>query len=198
MNRPRTSVSESNRTIAKVLASAFATERPAVHAYWDDDHVSKMAIVECKDSPQPGVSSYATIGVSDCPLYKDKSEYPVRVELVGACASNCEHFANMLATAGFCIINTKWFCAPGVIYPGVVSMYNASATMKPAMFVPPFLWSDSLSALKLQDKTVAFLMMIPISEEEYQFAEAKGSGALESAFELKQIDVFDIHRESIF
>ncbi len=191
-------MSESNRTIARVLASAFDREKPEVHAYWDDDHVNKIAIVKCKDSPQPGLSSYATIGVSDHPLYKGESEYQVRVELVGACESDCDQFANMLATAGACIINSRWFCAPGMIYPDIVSMYNASATMKHVMFVPPFLWSESLKTLELEEKTVTFLMMIPISEDEYRFAEAKGVNALEAALELKRIDFLDIHRASIF
>ena len=36
----------------------------------------------------------------------------------------------ILSTAAFCIINSKWFCYPGAIFPDIVSMYLKSSKIK--------------------------------------------------------------------
>ncbi len=40
--------------------------------------------------------------------------------------------------------------------------------------------------------------MVPIAGAEYRFAERKGPDALEAALKLKQVDIFNIQRPSIF
>jgi antitoxin YqcF len=191
-------VSYSTREVARTIATAFKTEKPAVYNYYDDNRQSRLAVAQCRDRPQQGLTSYATLGLSDFPLFKGREEYQARLELVGACSSSCESFGNIVATAGFCVINSKWFCAPGTIFPNLVSMYCLSSTMRHCMFVSPFIWEEELRTLYLPDKTIAWLLLVPISEAEYQFAESKGSRQLELALEMKQIDMFDIERPSIF
>ena len=111
-------------------------------------------------------------------------------------ASTVKDFANVMATAAFCIINTDWSIHPGAIFPNVLGMYKCSDTMKHLMFVPPFLWED-LETLSLDSKTVAWLLAVPISDEEYQYAMDNGTDALEKLFEEEQIDLFNIDRESV-
>jgi hypothetical protein len=41
--------------------------------------------------------------------------------------------------------------------------------MQHIMFVEPFLWADKLVPLKLESKTVHWLLAIPISESEIQY-----------------------------
>ena len=94
-------------------------------------------------------------------------------------------------------MNSKWSCSPGTIFPDVVDMYGCSTTLKHLMFVSPFLWDEKLETLELPSKTVDWLLAVPISEMEYQFAQAEGSGRLEDLFEEYQIDIFDINRPSV-
>lgn len=189
-------ISNNNKTIAKTSAAVFGGS-PTVTCYWDEDKSNSIDLLSCNDRPQGGVVSYATIGLSDYALLKDGIDIGVRTEIVGACASSCTAFANIISTAAFCVINSKWYCAHGVVFPDIVSTYKCSSTMEHLFFVSPFLWEDEFKTLELDSKTVAWLMAIPISEAEYQIVESKGSDHLEDLFEEKQIDIFDINRPSV-
>jgi antitoxin YqcF len=189
-------VSEINKTIAKHIAAAFG-QKPRVTRYWDNDKKAHVDIAEATDQPQTGVTSYGTIGLSDAPLMRDGKEYPARLELVGACASSFTNFGNVLATAAFCIINSKWFCAPGIIFPDVVKMYAPKSPLHHLMFVPPFLWEEKLTTLEAPEKTVTWLLVVPISDSELAFAEKEGPSKLEDVFEQRGIDIFDISRAPV-
>lgn len=69
--------------------------------------------------------------------------------------------------------------------------------MKHVMFVPPFLWEEDLELLEFSNKNVTWLMTLPISEGELQVAEQHGPDHLQDLLESKQIDIFDIKRESV-
>jgi hypothetical protein len=189
------SVSQDNKFIANTAARAFGGQ-PKVTRFWDDAHKRFVDILTCRDRPQTGVISYATIGLSDWPLEMDGKAYEVRAEFVGVCGSSFRSFDNALATAAFCVINSKWFCYPGAIFHDVLKMYEASQTMQHFLFVPPFLWEKDLKTLDFSEKRVAWLLAVPIAEAERQFAEANGSDKLESLFVERQIDIFDLNRAS--
>lgn len=191
-----TKPSPDRRAIAKAAAAAFASS-PDVNRYRDDQDKASIDILACADSPWAGVTSYATIGVSESPLVKDGKELNVRAELVGVCGSQYDGFANSLATAAFCVINSGWLVAPGVIFPDVLSMYEVSRTMRHLLFLPPFLWNDQLQTLNLGGKQVAWLLAIPISEDELRLAQTEGVPALEGLFEKQQTDIFDLQRVSV-
>jgi hypothetical protein len=189
-------VSSENKQLAKRIATAFGG-LPKVGRFWDDGHKSNVDILSCADRPEKGVVSYSTIGLSDWPLYDAGEEYGVRVEFVGACGSSFAQFENMLATAAFYVINSKKFCYPGAIFENIIPMYRASSPMKHFLFVPPFLWEGKLETLKLNAKQVAWLLVVPISDSEKEYAETSGPDALERLFEEKQIDIFDLDRASV-
>lgn len=188
--------SNDNRTLAKMVAAAFGGN-PNVRRFWDDHHENHVDILDCKDRPQVGVSSFATLGLSDSPLCLDGAEYAVRAELVGACGNSFSDFDHAMATAAFCVMNSKWFCAPGVVFPDVLSMYSCSPTMKHILFVPPFLWEDELKTMKFETKNVAWLLVVPISEEEREYGIVNGFDALEDLLMGNKIDVFDLRRASV-
>jgi antitoxin YqcF len=106
-------VTSQQRRLAEHTALAMRVEKPPVHRFWDENKESSVFILEATDRPQDGVASYATIGLSDRPLMFKRREFDTRVELVDACGSAFSGFANVLATAAFCVINSGWFCAPG-------------------------------------------------------------------------------------
>lgn len=188
------SVSESNKKMARTLAGAFGGQ-PEVIRYWDEKKCSSVDVLICNNAPQKNVCTYGTIGLSDHPIEKDGAEIAVRVELVAAFGSSFEEAANVISTAAFCVMNSKWEIGPGVIFPDVVSMYRKKSEMKHVLFSSPFLW-ENLTTQRFEDKTVAWLMLIPVSEKEYQFAEMNGAAALEDLFVSKQIDLFNLDRVS--
>jgi len=111
------SISDSNKRIVSVATQSFATAS-TIKAYWDDNRQSSIEILSCPGSPHAGVTSFSTLGLSDHPIPNGRKQLPLRVELVGACGSQFDEFANILASAAFCIINSNWLCHPGAMVTG--------------------------------------------------------------------------------
>ena len=76
-------------------------------------------------------------------------------------------------------------------------MYYPDVSMKHLYFTAPFIWEDSLSAIELKTKKVAFLLGVPISEQEKDYAVENSPHDLEAILEKENIDIFDLHRESV-
>jgi antitoxin YqcF len=62
--------------------------------------------------------------------------------------------------------------------------------------VQPSLWDERLASRVVGAKTVAWLMAVPVSEAEANFAEQNGLDALETRFEQREVDVTDLERGS--
>jgi hypothetical protein len=193
-------VSQGSRELARYAAGVFGG-KPEVSRFFADGNTSRhVDILVAQDAPLKGVRSYATLGLSEWPVYRNGVDFGVRIELVGACRAKHKHFDNALATAAFDIINSKQFCAPGVIFPDVLAMYKASKTMKHFFFVPPFLWGSKGPVLQRVEggrRKVEWLMVVPISDAEAQFAQQEGPVKLEELFVREQIHVFDLERKSV-
>lgn len=191
------SVTTEQKEIARYTASALGVENPPISHFLDDTKRSAVYVIKASDIPQIGVTSYATVGLSDHKIMRDGKEFGVRVEILGACGSAVPEFDNVLATLAFFVINSGWFCAPGVIFPDVISMYKHSITMSDVYFAYPFLWEDRLKSTRIGNKTVAWLLAVPISKRESEFARINGAEKLEVLFEKNNIDIFDLNRPSV-
>ncbi len=188
--------SASNLKIAGHLAAVFGG-KPEITRYHDESGKHQVDVLHCPDSPEHEVDSFATVGLSDHPRKVEGMDQPVRVELVGGCGSRwAETFSSILSTAAFCSIKEGWPVYPGAVFADLVTMYGVSRTMHHVMFTEPFPWDD-LEPVKLPEKEVLWLMMVPVSESEAAYAEEHGFEALESLFEEKEIDVFDLDRTPV-
>ena len=197
--KPSSKPTKDHKEVFKTLSDTFGGD-PCVVNHGDENEKSFIEIFSSVDVPQKGITSYGTIGLFQYPLIKDGKEFGTRVELVGACGSNFKHFDNILATAAFCVINSKWYCCPGAVFPDIVDMYKASKTLRHVLFVPPSSWdgSEKLNkTINLGEKKLTWLLAIPISEREYKFVEKEGSEKLERLFEKKHIDFFNLNRSSV-
>jgi hypothetical protein len=190
------SVSVENKAIAKHALKAFGGT-PRVQAYHHDTESLSVDVLRCEDRPCGGVTSYSTIGLSDHPMLKDGKEFPARLEIAGACATVDQFFANILASAAFCIIRTHRLYPPGGVMPGYVREYYPSTTLPHLYFTAPFLWEDALKTLDCGTKKVSWLLVVPISDAECKYLEEHGDDALEDLFEKHQIDIFNLTRPSV-
>lgn len=188
-------VTKENKIIARTALEAFGG-KPSVSKYWDENKVSSVDILSTIDRPYEGVTSYSTIGLSDYSIGYSVDEKPLRIEIVGASATLFEFFPNIVSTCAFNIINTKLPIAHGEIFKGVVRMYYPNSEMEHVLFTSPFLW-EKLNSIDFLDKKVTWLLAVPISKKELLFAEEEGTEALEDLFEKKDIDIFDIRRNSV-
>jgi hypothetical protein len=76
-------------------------------------------------------------------------------------------------------------------------MYGLSSTMNDIYFASPFLWPSLEKSILIDAKRVAWLLAMPVSREETEFAQRFGPQALEDLFEEKHIDIFDLNRPPV-
>lgn len=190
------SISPENKAVAKHALKAFGGS-PSVQAYHHDTVKLSVDILRCSDQPCQGITCYSTIGLSDHPMLKDGTEFPTRLELAGACATKDEFFANILASAAFCIIRSQQLYHPGSVLSGCVSEYYPSTTVPHLYLTAPFLWEDALKTLDCGSKRVSWLLAVPISDTEKGYLASNGDNALEDLFEKHQIDIFDLSRPPV-
>ena len=190
---------EDNVKIFQTILEVFSEDKQKikVQAYWDDQKQEYIDVVICPDKPFDHVISYATIALSDFSIGKEVNGVPLRVEFVGACYDEFDLFPKMVATCAYLIIKEHSTCYPGCIYPDVVSLYMPDSPMKHILFRSPFGWEKDFTSLHFPNKMVAWLLMVPISDQEYQYSRENGSDKLESLFMDQQINIYDLARKSI-
>lgn len=186
-------VTPDNKRLARYLAEIFGGQ-PTVTRRHDAGRRMQIDILSCLGTPQPGIVSYATIGLSD----HRPAGQAAALELLGAApAQDDEAFAAMLAACAFALIHDGLTVASGSIVPDVIGRHGLSATMAHVLLVPPFLWEDGPQTLRLSAKNVAFLLAVPIADSERQYAGENGADALENLFVGAQIDIFDLNRPPV-
>ena len=190
---------EENVKIFHTILDIFGdeNEKCKVQTYWNETKEYWIDIVICADSPCENVISYGTIALSDFSIGKMVDDIPLGVEIVGACENRGDKFSNIISTCAGRIIQHHESCFPGAIYQDVIEMYLPTSTMKHVLFVSPFGWDKEFETLHFQTKKVAWLLAIPISEAERQYANVNGPEALEKLFEEKQINIYDLFRKSV-
>lgn len=183
-----------NKIIAKKELEVIGG-KPQVYRFWDEQNIKNVDILSCVERPYSGVVSYATIGLSDYDIGMLIDNKNLRVELLGAIDEKEESFINILASTVFEIME-KGNCGYGDIIPNVISQYISNCEMKHIYLMNPFLW-DGFETIEFEDRKIAWLLIIPISNEEKEYAMKNGWDALETKFEEANIDIFNLRRESI-
>jgi hypothetical protein len=189
-------VTNQMKEIAMLLAKINGG-RPKIGRYYDDNNQSMIDLVIMDNKPGYDEKTYATVGLCNYDIGKIIDEKFLRIEIIGACISEYDCFANIISTCAFNIINSGYKCYPGAIFPDVVKMYYPEMEMKHILFVSPFLWDDNLKTLDFDDKKVTWLQAIPIAEKEYIYAQKHGVEALEDKLEEANIDILDLQRSSV-
>ena len=164
-----------------------------MHRHWDEPEENWISIATRAECPWDGVTAVGTLGLSEHSLGLSND---LQVEIIGACAKTAD-LSDVLATCAFNVIKDAWPMRPGAIHNDVLQMYDLSKTLAHIMFVAPFLWNDGPKTLHLDGRTITWLMAVPISESELAYAEQNGADALNTLFEERQVDIFDINRLSV-
>jgi antitoxin YqcF len=186
-----------NNAISAYIEGVFKG-KPKVTVYMDNEENSTISILEFSNHPVSRVVSYSTLGLSDHFIPPVKNEKPTGVEVVAVCRNDYTVFANILSTIAFYQINSRFPIYPGMIYEGVISLYSEIKTqMKHILFVYPTAWKTEFKALDFEDVRVTWMMAIPISDEENQYAKDNGFNALGHLLEKNKIDVYDLCRKSV-
>lgn len=165
--------------------------------YLDEKNQKAIDILTCFDTPFEHVNSYATIGFSKLAAKLTSGGKPLTVEFVSACESTYDLFPNIVSTSTFQLMDGITTYGPGSVIPDVISMYYPKSDMKHMWMAYPFLWNNAPRTLTVEEKLVAWLQLIPISDMEYQYLLQNGYDALEDLFEKAEVDVLDLGRKSV-
>lgn len=195
MQKTGEAVSEIKKLLARHTAKAFGGT-PHARAHQHDTLPLRVDIVYCQDRPEPGQTAYGTIGLSEIPLKLEGKVFPTRVELAGICNSSDKFFPNVLAAAAFHFIRSQDLCFPGLSLRDYVKEYFPDTTVPHLYFTAPFLWKE-LSSQKFPDRTVAWLLAVPISDAELEILAREGDDELEERLDKAGVDIADLHRPSL-
>ena len=102
---------------------------------------------------------------------------------------------SMLSSIVFTIMDTKQ-CYPGMIIRDIVAHYMNDSDIRHVMLTDNLLWDD-IEDVELEDMRVTWLMMVPITESEYEYAMEHGPKILEERFFEEEIDLADLYRKPV-
>lgn len=175
-------------------------EKPVTcNTLFTDDKQTSVEIVSSVDSPAEGITSYATIGASEGANFITKDKQKLRVEFVGLCDSRNTWFSSLLSTCAFSILHGMVNAQPYTVYKNSIAIYQPHIDMQHLLLVPPFSFANEFHTIETdENELVAWLMLNPISENEFQYMQKNGIQKLLQAFEEQQINVANIYRKSIF
>jgi hypothetical protein len=185
---------DKNKIIAQEILKAIGGD-PIIKRHWDTTNKKHVDIYCSDNQPYHGITSCATIGLSDIEIGLSSQNKKLRIEIVGACSSEKEELPNILSTVAFEIMD-KNECHYGYILQRVVELYYPNIEMKHIYLLSPFLWEE-LKTIELENMNIAWLLMIPISDDEKNYAQKNGVEALEVLFEKANIDIFNLNRSSV-
>lgn len=163
----------------------------------DDEQVS-VEIIKCPDSPFEGVTSYSTLGVYRCENLLTADDKELNIEFMGICDSKNNWFDGLLSTCAFAMIKGKVRAHPYEVYKNIVPLYQPNIDMKHILLIPPFSLNHELGVIETDDRVITWLMLNPISENEYAYMSENGYEKLLDAFVRANIDIYDLYRKSIF
>ncbi len=174
-------------------------EKPVeVGDFVSDDEQASVEIARCTDSPFEGVTSYSTIGVFQCENLLTAENKELNVEFMGICDSRNNWFDGLLCTCAFAMIKGKVRAHPYEVYKDIIPIYQPNIDMKHILLIPPFSLNHDLGVIETDNRVITWLMLNPISENEYGFMQKNGYQKLIDAFVEANIDIYDLYRKSIF
>lgn len=182
-----------NKKIAQ-HAWKFIGGTPEVFSYNNDDETISVDIMTCADE-NFSITTLSTIGLSSVDIGKEIDGKPLRVELLMLGDAHEEIFANILATVAFRIKETQ-YCDFGLIIENVIEQYVSDAAVNHVLLMQPLFW-EKYSPCELDGNIVAWLLVVPISEDERNYIEKNGVDKFDELLEKSQVDLIDLRRASV-
>lgn len=183
---------ELKKKIANILLEKVGG-KPKIYNYYNDYYnIDVFTTINSKEN----FKTIATIGLSEYIIGKNLSNgLSLRVEFIACSDLRYIYFENILSDCAFNIISGEYYCDYGAIYPNIIDKYYPNENMKHIFLVSPFLWE--LKGRVIDGVHVEWLMAIPISEDEYQYARKNGVEALENLLEKYEADFLNLNRNSV-
>ena len=164
----------------------------------DDDLALRLAITYFDDRPIWGLRSYCTLGLSVAPLERDGGTYRQELMFVAHDDIDRRRIANFLGGFAEDILRRGRAMARGdVVTPREPVILG---TLMNFVFVcrPLVLVAGGRVCLTKREPPIDFWWLVPIHDDEAQFARAQGCEALEFALSNSYLQLWDLRRPSVF
>ncbi|UKB85264.1 suppressor of fused domain protein [Chryseobacterium sp. MEBOG06] len=140
--------------------------------------------------PFGGTRTYTTLG-----LNRYFTDYSIEFVLVCLSQYNENEIASFLTAFSEYLIDNKKGVQKGDVISFDFTM-TSETQMDSLYFTFPFYFYDDLQQLELEDKSVIFLLIVPIYREEADLIREKGWDLFEEFMEEKTVDdLWDLKRE---
>lgn len=181
----------------KIIAHIEKYLGPISQGWSDKSSNQELQVLYFKNSPEDGVDTFITLGLSNHVLNISSSKQ-VRQELVFS-ASNCESSANAISfLLSLCemVINKdhRAFLRGEVVF----LPYDIAEKMHfDAIYCAiPVFFDDDFSTCNETSPPTVIVCIIPIKQKEAEYVKSHGWDRFEDILEQSDIDCFDLNRES--
>ena len=167
---------------------------PIVYGWSDAKSDHKIVVAKFADTPEAGVVTYSTLGLSDFELELSNKE-KIRQELLFSTETveSETNFSGLLFSVAESAIDTnrafhrgEIVSIPGDMLPNtrIVALYVTN----------PSAFPDTLISLSNAEPPVIFVFLVPITSQERNLIQAQGWGEFEKLLEEQDPNIWDLRR----
>ncbi|HHB78720.1 MAG TPA: suppressor of fused domain protein [Saprospiraceae bacterium] len=180
-----------NKAIAHYIAKITGTQ-PTVLRFQTDEKAF-IDIVSVTEHGDDKLNVHSTIGLSARKTNEENRD----IELMLVAEKKYDLAPNILASGALKAMLEGWQTVTGAIYAHIFSAYYPNVEVKHGLLIPPYLWKDTLKTLDLGDRMVQWKMIVPITDQEANYLRNNAPSSLLPLFVEKDINLFDLGRESV-
>lgn len=169
--------------------------KPAVFRYHNESNDKHIDILSGQYLDYENIVFYSTIGLSLYDFGIENNGKSLRMEVIAAFYKDFEQAGNLLSHCAFDIIDDNQL-SPNLILPNIVKEY-VNSNLSEIWITFPNLLEQDLITMEFDEYTITTLQLMPVSLKESEIAMTDGGSKLGKLFEEKDVDQFDIHRNSI-
>ena len=152
-------------------------------------------VVRFADTPEPGVSAFCSLGLSNHRLAQSDGR-SIRQEVLFACReAGPWHPESLVADVGEEVIAGHRAIQRGQLV-GPRGPFFDGSTCEAVLALSPTAWPDALQVWRGSDPETVIVWLVPLTGAEAAYAIERGWNQLERLLVDRQPDPFDLRRES--
>ncbi len=213
--------SENNLKLYNYVQNLFE-ETVEAETIWSDKSIwsagagweNKLSfdIMTVKNTPNKGVTTYITSGLSEYELKDDQNNKPSRrVEFISVLKDNTDFqkltgdpsdeisfYKDNLMYLCCYMVNESSYVFPGDVWNGFfTNSYQKFSKLEHLFFMHPKLITDKFQPFMTDDKEIEMLLCVPITQKELDYYQRNGPEALEKLLVDSKVDISNLFRKSL-
>lgn len=169
-------------------------------------------ILTVRNTPNKGVTTYITSGLSEYELKDDQNNKPSRrIEFISVLKDNTDFqkltgdptdeisfYKDNLMYLTCYMINELSYVFPGDVWNGFfTNSYQKFSKVEHLFFMHPKLITNRFQPFMIDDKEIEMLLCVPITQKELDYCQKNDSAALEKLLVDSKVDISNLFRKSL-